>query len=88
VENTNSFNTFYLYSGPTSLLLGMGASLVSAICVSILVNENIIIRDVVHAPIAGGIVVGSASFFISNPVYAIVAGFTAGAVQSLIQNCI
>jgi hypothetical protein len=88
LDNTNSFNLFYLYTGPTSLLLGMAASLIGALCVTIFANENIIVRDLAHAPIAGGIVVGSASFFIASPVYALLAGFTAGAAQALIQNYI
>lgn len=66
----------------------MGASIVGALCISILINTDLVIRDIVYAPIAGGIVVGSASFFISNPVYSIAAGLTAGIVQALIQNCI
>lgn len=73
---------------PTSLVVGMGASVLGAICLSSLINGFVIVRDVVHAPIAGGIVVGSASTFIANPVYALVAGFTAGLVQAFIQNVI
>lgn len=88
VENTNAFNTFYLTTGPASLILGMGASIAGAFCTSIFINTDLIIRDIVNAPVAGGIVLGAASFFISNPVYSIVAGLTAGIVQTLIQNCI
>ena len=64
----------------------MGAGVVGSFCLSALIHGNIIIRDIIHGPIAGGIVVGSASFFITNPVYALVAGFAAGAVQSTIQS--
>jgi hypothetical protein len=66
----------------------MAASVVGSLIVSIPINEQIIIRDILHAPIAGGIVVGSASSFITNPAYALLAGITAGIVQALIQNCI
>jgi hypothetical protein len=66
----------------------MGAAVIGALCISALINGNLILRDIIHAPIAGGIVVGSASMFIANPLYAMVAGFTAGIVQSLIQNVI
>lgn len=64
----------------------MGASVGGAFCISTLIHGNVIIRDIIHGPIAGGIVVGSSSFFITNPVYALVGGFTAGAVQSVIQS--
>jgi hypothetical protein len=73
---------------PTSLIVGMGAAVLGALCLSSLINGFVIVRDVVHAPIAGGIVVGSASTFITNPVYVLVAGFTAGLVQAFIQNLI
>lgn len=66
----------------------MGAALIGAYSISSIINGNPIGRDMIHAPIAGGIVVGAASFFITNPVYAIVAGFTAGVVQCIIQNAI
>lgn len=88
VDNSRKFNNFYLYTGSTSLLLGMSSSVVGALCISSLINGNIIVRDILHAPIAGGIVVGSASFFIVNPVYSLVAGFSGGAAQTLIQNLI
>ncbi len=88
VDNSRAFNTFYLYTGPTSLLLGMSSSVISTCCMSSLINGNIIARDIMHAPIAGGIVVGSASAFIAHPVYSMVAGFAGGAVQTLIQNLI
>jgi hypothetical protein len=86
MDVTNNFNIFNLYVTPVSIITGMGASLVGSFIVSSLFNGNVILRDIIHAPIAGGIVVGSASFFINNPVYALVAGFTGGAVQSFIQN--
>lgn len=70
------------------MILGMGAAIIGALSTSVFVNGSLVIRDIVNAPIAGGIVVGSASFFISNPVYSLVAGTTAGVAQSLIQNCI
>jgi hypothetical protein len=66
----------------------MGASIIASYFVSSIINGSVIVRDVIHAPIAGGIVVGSASFFITNPAYALVAGFTGGAMQSLIQNLV
>ncbi len=86
IDVINNFNMFNLYVTPISIIIGMGASLIGAFIVSSLFNGNFIMRDIIHAPIAGGIVVGSASFFINNPVYALVAGFAGGALQSTIQN--
>lgn len=88
VDVYNSFNLFNLYNGPISVVVGMGASLIGAFCSSSFFNGNVIARDIIHAPIAGGIVVGAASMFITNPTYALVAGFTAGVVQTSIHNII
>lgn len=51
-----------------------------------LINGIIIFRDLIHGVIAGAIVVGASSLFISNPIYAIVAGMTGGIIQTIIQN--
>lgn len=88
VDNSRRFNNFYLYTGTISLVLGMSSSVIGSICISSLINGNIIVRDIMHAPIAGGIVVGSASFFIVSPVYSLVSGFCGGAIQVFIQNMI
>ena len=88
VDSSKTFDSFLLYTAPVSVLLGMAASLMAAYIASSALNGNVIARDLLHAPIAGGIVVGSAASFIANPVYALVAGFTAGTVQTLIQNCV
>ena len=66
----------------------MGAGVIGAIIGSSLINGSIIARDTLHGPIAGAIVVGASSLFITNPVFAFIAGFSGGFVQSLIQNII
>jgi hypothetical protein len=53
-----------------------------------LINGIIIIRDLLHGVIAGAIVVGASSLYISNPIYSIVAGTVGGIAQALIQNII
>ncbi len=63
----------------------MGAAVLGSFCVSTLIHGRIVMRDIIHGPIAGGIVVGSSSLFITNPVYALVAGFAAGVTQTIIQ---
>lgn len=68
------------------VIVAMGASIVSSVIVSCMINGHLIVRDLIHAPIAGGIIAGSASFFLTNQVYALVVGFVGGAIQTLIQN--
>lgn len=76
------------YANPVSVLLAMGAGTMGSIFVSVLINGNLIARDALHGPIAGAIAVGASSLFITNPVYALVAGATGGISQTLIQNLI
>lgn len=69
-------------------MLAISSSIIGAIAISILFNNNIVIRDLIHAPIAGGIAVGSAAFYITEPYLAFVIGLTAGIIQTFIQNLI
>lgn len=87
--DTDSYVSYPLFiktNAPLSIILGMGASTLGGMCFSTFINGKPIIRDATHSVVAGGIVVGAASFFITNPVYAVVAGFSAGSIQALIQN--
>lgn len=53
-----------------------------------MINGSVIIRDALHGSISGAIVVGASSLYITNPVYALVAGCTGGIIQALIQDLI
>jgi len=66
----------------------MGTSVVAAMLWSSMINGTIIARDVIHAPIAGAIISGSACFFAVNPCQPIITGFIGGTIQTLIQNYI
>jgi hypothetical protein len=88
LDTFRGFDSYPRYNGPTSMIIGMAAAIVGSACVSGIINGCLIARDLIHAPIAGGIVVGSASYFLTAPVYALVAGFAGGASQTLIQNLI
>lgn len=80
------YNLFTLYTNPVCVIIAMGAGAIGALLVSLSFNGILILRDVLHGPIAGAIAVGSSSLYITNPVYALVAGASAGIIQSLIQN--
>lgn len=73
-------------TGPVYIILAMGAAVVGSVIFSVLINGTVVARDLIHAPIAGGIIAGSASFFITAPVYTFVVGFTGGAIQAVLQN--
>jgi hypothetical protein len=66
--------------------VALGAGGIGAIIVSTIINGSIVARDAIHGPVAGAIVCGASSLYITNPVYAFVAGMTGGVAQALIQN--
>lgn len=84
----HGINSFNVYIGPLNIVLAMAAALGAAIMTSGLINGYIIARDLVHAPIAGAIIAGSASFFATNVTQSIIAGFFGGVIQTAIQNLI
>ena len=86
LDAQHGINYFNSFIGPFCIVLSMGASLVSTLIFSSLLNGTIIARDMIHAPIAGAIIGGTASFFSTNPAQPIIAGFFGGALQTLIQN--
>ncbi len=51
-------------------------------------NNGVLIRDIVYAPIAGGVACATASYWILNPVYSLLTGLVAGAVQVVIMNLV
>lgn len=60
----------------------MGASLTTTIVIDMVINEDLLrIRNIQNGLIAGAVVGGSASYYITNPVYAIICGFAAAFFQ-------
>jgi hypothetical protein len=88
IDDGTIANAFNLYTGPISIVLAMSAGALGAFSFSSFFNERMIARDIIHGPIAGAIACGTASFYITNPVYAILVGFAAGIIQTFIQNVI
>lgn len=66
----------------------MGTGTIGATFISFFINGYLVARDIIHGPIAGAIAVGASSLYITNPVYAFIAGVSGGIIQSLIQNLI
>ena len=74
------------YTGAYSVIFALCASTLAAFMISPLFNDGVLIRDVIYAPIAGGVACSTASFWILNPVYALLTGLVAGSVQVVIMN--
>ena len=85
--NTNiSFSP--TYTGPYSVIFALCGATIASFMMSTLLNEGVLIRDIIYGPIAGGVASSTASFWIVNPVYAIVIGVVAGSIQVIIMNLI
>lgn len=88
IDAYSRYNQHSPYTNPVSIIAAMGAGGIGAIFTSLLINGNLIARDAIHGPIAGAIVCGASSLYITNPVYAFVAGCAGGINQAVIQNFI
>jgi hypothetical protein len=91
--NQSSQNSlFHRYLTPVSIILSMGSSVISSIAVSMLVNGDnskcLRVKDMLNSVVAGGIVVGAASFYITTPYLALIAGTIAGILQYIFDNLI
>lgn len=84
--DSRASSSFQLYTVPILIFFGMAASTIVSIGLSSIINHAILVRDAVQGPLAGAIAVASAAYFITNPVYAIVIGCIAGAIQTAWQN--
>lgn len=82
------YSLFSPVSNPSCIIVAMGSGAIGAMLMSLLINGYLVSRDAVHGPIAGAIVVGASSLYITNPVYAFIAGSTGGIIQTIIQNLI
>ena len=84
--DSRATSSFQLYTVPILIFFGMAASTLVSIGISSIINHSILVRDAVQGPLAGAIAVASAAYFITNPVYALVIGCVAGAIQTVWQN--
>jgi len=76
------------YTGAYSVLFSLCAASITSFLVSPLFNNGILIRDIVYGPLAGGVASSTASFWIYNPVYAIVIGVVSALLQVVVMNVV
>lgn len=69
---------------PISIYYSVSASIISSIAFSIFFNNKMLIRNIILAIVGGGIASSSASYYILNPVYSLIIGFTSGLIQAII----
>lgn len=88
MDSYSRYNNYSPYTNPVCIIIGLGTGGAGAIMTSAFINGFLVARDAIHGPIAGAIVVGASSLYITNPIYAFIAGISAGIIQALIQNLI
>ena len=72
-----------IFFAPLNILYGISGSIWMAVATSIFIHGRVKVRDFLHGLVAGGIAVSSASFFLVNPVWAILIGAVAGILQTV-----
>ena len=64
-----------------STFICISASVMSILGICLIVDQRIDLRSLVTAPIAGGVIIGSSSAMIYNPLEALIMGTVAGVLQ-------
>lgn len=76
--------TLFIYTNAgISTLFCISAAVMAAIGFSLLINGKLEFRDIITAPIAGGVIIGSSSTYIYNPLESLLLGTGAGILQVL-----
>ena len=76
------------YTGPYAVIYSLCAATITSFIVSAILNNGLLIRDIIYGPVAGGVAALTASYWILNPVYAILIGIISAAVQVIIMNLV
>lgn len=80
---TESVNEHVYYTAPLALIQGLASSTITSISISFILNGDLFIRDFLLGAISGGICLSSASYYVTNPTWAILIGSVAGVIQSV-----
>lgn len=79
--------TLFIYSnGGISTLYCISSAVATSIAFSMILNGKLMFRDIITAPIAGGVIIGSAAIYIYNPVEALIFGFIAAILQVIFNK--
>jgi len=80
--------TFTPIISSISVILGMSSSFITNITICLLHRGRLNLRDIQNGLLAGLVVVGSSSYYITNLGLAVVCGFAAGILYPLFYNLI
>jgi hypothetical protein len=84
VLNMDIPGTLFIYTNAgISTIFCISAAVLAAVGFSLLINGKLEFRDIITAPIAGGVIVGCSSTYIYNPLESLLLGTGAGILQVL-----
>ena len=83
IDGSNPFST---YTPVLCVILSVSASTLSCVALGLIFYGRPIVRHLIYGPIAGAVIGGASSYYISNPVYAIVVGATGGILQAIFMT--
>lgn len=87
VMNMDIPPTLFVYTNAgISTLFSISAAVVAAVGVSLIAYGKLEFRDVITAPIAGGVIIGCSSTYIYNPLQSLMLGAGAGVLQVAFNN--
>jgi len=87
VLNMDIPNTIFVYSNSAiSTIVSIASCVVATISMSLIANGRVDYRDLITAPILGGVIVGSSATHIYNPAEAIIMGVVASFFQVLFNR--
>jgi len=87
VLNMDIPNTLFVFSNAgISTIFSISTCVISTIAMSLIANGRLQYRDLLTAPILGGVIIGSSSTYIYNPAEAIIFGFIASFLQIIFNR--
>lgn len=88
IANGTNTGSHTIYTAPYAIMFAVAASTLSSVMVSVLFNRNIGPKDLIYGSVAGIVISSTASYYITNPVYAILIGFLGGVIQTIFNNTV
>jgi len=87
-QDSTTVNPFLSYTPFQSVIFSVSSSVMGSMSIGLIFFAKFTVRDFIYGTIAGAISGGASSFFTSNIVYAMAAGFFGGALQVLFHRLI
>lgn len=85
-DSSNKFFLFSLTNGPLSVLLSMASAVVASAACGLFYKGSFRVKDILNAVVSGGVISGTASYYITTPVLAVICGTVGAIFQYTLDN--